>query len=71
MTRKIKVHRIDMEDGREEVTEENIEEAQRLMDICLKLNFMALNTKTRQIIREIGPGDDEITIYFQAIIGGG
>jgi len=60
-----------MEDGREEVTEENIEEAQRLMDICHKLNFMALNTKTRQIIREIGPSDDEITIYFQAIIGGG
>ncbi|MFC2019981.1 hypothetical protein ACFLU4_08610 [Chloroflexota bacterium] len=71
MARKIKVHRIDMEDGREEVTEESIEEAQRIMDICLKLNFVILNTKTREIIREIGPHDDEITVYFQAIIGGG
>ena len=71
MTPKIKVHRMRGEDGQEEVTEVDLPEAEKLVADCYKWNCLALNTKTNEVIREIAPDVEDITIFFPSAMAGG
>ena len=71
MTQKIKVHRMREEDGQEEISEMDLPEAERIIEYCHKWNCLIVDTKTREVIREIVPGVGEITIYFPTVIAGG
>ena len=71
MSPKIKVHRINIETGEEEITEEDPEEVQRMVDNCHQWQRLALNTQTNEVIREVTPDITEITIYFPELIAGG
>ncbi len=70
MAQVIKVHKIVGLDGREETTELKLQETQKLVENCNKWNCLVYNTKTREVISEVTPGVDEITIYFSPIRGG-
>jgi len=67
MAQTIKVHKMK---GQEEITELDIQEAKKLIENCYKWNCLVFDTKTHEVIREIGPNVDEITIILRAIGGG-
>ena len=70
MAQTIKVHKLWGQDGREEITELNLQEAKKLIENCNKWNCLAFDTKTREVIREMSPNVDEISILLTAAGGG-
>ena len=71
MAQTIKVHKMRGQDGQEEITELNFQEAKKLIENCYKWNCLVFDTKTREVIREMALNVDEITICLPAVIGGG
>jgi len=70
MAQAIKIHKVTGLDGQEETTELNFQEAKKLVENCYKWNCCVFDTKTRELVREINPNVDEITIILIAAGGG-
>lgn len=70
MTQTIKVHKLWRLEGQEEITELNLQAAKKLIENCNKWNCLAFDTKTREVIRELPPNVDAISILLTAAGGG-
>ncbi len=70
MAQTIRVHKVEM-NGREEVKEVSLQEARKILEDTYNWGCLVVNRKTNEVIREIEPNVEEISVIIDIPIGGG
>lgn len=74
MAQTVRVYKIDMKNGLEEVkevVEVSLQEAKKIMKDTYHWGCLVIDRKTNEVIREIAPNVEEINIIIDLPMGGG